>query len=501
MRSLYGEFSVPTGTLSRYVIGESSAAPEEIALVDGITGTSLTLQEVEGYAARLAAGVIGCGLQPGQVVALVSPNSIWYPVVFHGVTRAGCAISPVNPGCTAEEIAFQLRDCAAKMVVTVGSCLSKVREAVRSAPVPRIVVMGEQSPEEEVSGPAELTLADLLESGRGHADFPDFDPASCVAAIPYSSGTTGLPKGVVLTHQNLVANIAQWERMIDVKPGLDSQIAVLPFFHIYGLTCVMNVGLHAGIRTITMPRFDLRDFLRIVEREKVTRVCVAPPIVLALAKDPLVDEYDTSSLRIVLSGAAPLDADLARACQSRLGPAARVLQGYGMTELAPLSHMSPDPGREPPGSGPAQFGTIGYAAPGTECRIVDVATGRDAAAEEPGELWVRGPQVMAGYLRNPAATAETIVAGGWLRTGDIAVVSRAGQYRIVDRLKELIKYKGYQWHQRSLRRCLSATRISATLPWLADPMWRLGRYRWPSLSRSPVASYRPTRLRRTSAPE
>jgi acyl-CoA synthetase (AMP-forming)/AMP-acid ligase II len=442
MRSLYPEFSIPTGTLTRYVLGESLAAPEQVALVDGITGASLSLQEIEGYAARLAAGLIGCGLRPGQVVAFVSPNSIWYPVVFHGVTRAGCAISPVNPGCTAAEIAFQLRDCAAEMVITAGSCLDKVREAARSAAVPRIVI-AEPSPA-EASGVAEPTLADLLESGRGHDDLPDLDPASCVAAIPYSSGTTGLPKGVVLTHENLVANIAQWERMIDVEPGIDSQIAVLPFFHIYGLTCVMNVGLHAGIRTITMPRFDLRDFLRIVERERITRVCVAPPIVLALAKDPLVDEYDTSSLRIVLSGAAPLDADLAQACQARLGPAARVLQGYGMTELAPLSHMSPDPGREPPGSPPAQFGTIGYAAPGTECRIVDVATGRDVAAAEPGELWVRGPQVMTGYLRNPAATAETIVAGRWLRTGDIAVVSGDGQYRIVDRLKELIKYKGYQ---------------------------------------------------------
>jgi acyl-CoA synthetase (AMP-forming)/AMP-acid ligase II len=177
---------------------------------------------------------------------------------------------------------------------------------------------------------------------------------------------------------------------------------------------------------------------------------VAPPILLALAKHPLVDKYDLSSLRSILSGAAPLDEQLALAAQERLRKGAdtgvTVAQGYGMTELSPVSHTSPDAGHEPPGAADHEVpkGSVGYAIPNTECRLVDPGTGEDAAAGERGELWVRGPQVMKGYLNNPSATAETVDPDGWLHTGDVAIVDEYGCYTVVDRVKELIKYKGYQ---------------------------------------------------------
>jgi acyl-CoA synthetase (AMP-forming)/AMP-acid ligase II len=176
---------------------------------------------------------------------------------------------------------------------------------------------------------------------------------------------------------------------------------------------------------------------------------VAPPIVLALAKHPLVDSFDLSSLRTITSGAAPLDEDLARACEQRLrkgaGDGVTVAQGYGMTELSPVSHTTPDAGKEPPGvTGEVPKGSVGYALPNTECRLIDPASGRDVGPGDRGELWIRGPQVMTGYLNNQEATDETIDAEGWLHTGDVAVVDEQGRFTVVDRVKELIKYKGYQ---------------------------------------------------------
>jgi acyl-CoA synthetase (AMP-forming)/AMP-acid ligase II len=199
---------------------------------------------------------------------------------------------------------------------------------------------------------------------------------------------------------------------------------------------------------VSLPRFDLEQFLRTIQDHKITRAFVAPPIVLALAKHPLVDQFDLSSLRSICSGAAPLDADLAQAAEDRLRKGAAdgvtVVQGYGMTELSPVSHTTPDSTRLPDGVSEVPKGSVGFAIPNTECRLVDPGTGEDAAPGERGELWVRGPQVMKGYLNNPDATADTLDADGWLHTGDVAIVDENGCYTVVDRVKELIKYKGYQ---------------------------------------------------------
>jgi acyl-CoA synthetase (AMP-forming)/AMP-acid ligase II len=215
----------------------------------------------------------------------------------------------------------------------------------------------------------------------------------------------------------------------------DRVIGVLPFFHIYGMVVIMNAFLYRGATIVTMPRFDLADFLRTLQDERITRAYVVPPIVLALAKHPLVDEYDLSHLELVFSGAAPLGPELVDACSERLG--CRVLQGYGLTETSPVTHAQAD-------HGDATAGSIGPPVPNTESRVVDLMTGGDAEPGEPGEIWVRGPQVMAGYLNNPEATALTVDADGWLHTGDLASVDEDGNFWIVDRLKELIKYKGYQ---------------------------------------------------------
>jgi acyl-CoA synthetase (AMP-forming)/AMP-acid ligase II len=216
----------------------------------------------------------------------------------------------------------------------------------------------------------------------------------------------------------------------------DTIIGVLPFFHIYGMQVVMNLVVAQGATVVTMPRFDFAEFLQLLQDHKVTIAYLVPPIVLALAKQPVVDEFDLSALRMIMSGAAPLGPELAEACAQRLDCV--VMQGYGLTETSPVTHViPPDPKLNRPGS-------IGPPLPRTECRIVDPITGDDVPEGEPGEVWIRGPQVMTGYLNNEAATKECIDGEGWFHTGDLATADADGYFTIVDRLKELIKYKGYQ---------------------------------------------------------
>jgi acyl-CoA synthetase (AMP-forming)/AMP-acid ligase II len=211
-------------------------------------------------------------------------------------------------------------------------------------------------------------------------------------------------------------------------------VAVLPFFHIYGMSVLMNAVLYNGATTVTMPRFDLAEFLRIVQDYKVTRAYLVPPIILALAKHPLVDEYDVSSLRLIWSGAAPLSANVEAAAAARID--GMVAQGYGLTETSPVTHTTLP--------GQVRAGSIGFVLPNTEVRVIDTATGADLGVGEEGEIWIRGPQVMKGYLNNEAATRDCITPDGWFQTGDIGKVDADGYWYITDRLKELIKYKGFQ---------------------------------------------------------
>jgi acyl-CoA synthetase (AMP-forming)/AMP-acid ligase II len=266
---------------------------------------------------------------------------------------------------------------------------------------------------------------------------PVIDPAVDVAALPYSSGTTGLPKGVMLTHQSIGTNLNQVDALRPGRPG-ERLVAVLPYFHIYALTMLMHRPLRFGGTVVVLPRFDLEQFLTAIQRHRVEGVMVAPPVVLALAKHPLVDAFDLSSVRYVLSAAAPLDAELAAVAAARLKLAA-IDQGYGMTELSPASHVDllDDPGRSP--------GSVGKLLAGTELRVISTdGTEADAGAGVTGEILIRGPQVMKGYLGRPGDTSAMIDEDGWLHTGDVGYQDENGYLHVIDRVKELIKYKGYQ---------------------------------------------------------
>ncbi len=396
--------------------------PARVVLIDGPTGAQMTAGALETGIRRLAGGFAACGTGPGRVVAILAPNMPEYAVVFHGAAFAGATLTTINPAYTAAEVAYQLRDARADLLFTIPAFLEVAVEAAQGTNVAQIVVIG---------GAAGYASLDDLMGDPLAAQVP-VDLARDVLVLPYSSGTTGLPKGVMLSHRNLVVNVDQTARALGVRAG-DWTVGFLPFFHIYGMNTLMNLFLGMGAGLVTMPRFDLEAFLTHIQTHRARFLLIAPPVAVALAKHPMVDTFDVSSLQVLMSGAAPLGGEVAAAVGRRLN--CTVIQGYGMTEMSPVSHIVPE--NRP------KAGAVGEALQGTECRIVDPDTGADLGVGQPGELRVRGPQVMLGYLNNPAATAATL-QDGWLSTGDLAEVDAEGFFFIRDRLKELIKVKGFQ---------------------------------------------------------
>jgi acyl-CoA synthetase (AMP-forming)/AMP-acid ligase II len=424
--SPYPDVEIPDVPLHQFVLANAGDMAEEPALIDGPSGRTLTFGQLAGGVQRVAAGLAARGFGKGDVLAIYSPNLPEYALAFYGTAAAGGAATTINPLYTVDELAFQLQDAGARFLVTVPPFLDRAREAAARSGVEEVFVLG------EVEGAT--PFASLL-AGGGQPSAVAIDPASDLVALPYSSGTTGLPKGVMLTHRNLVANLCQFQDTLSAGTG-ERLIAVLPFFHIYGLVVLMAAAVREGSTLVTMPRFDLEEFLRILQEHHVTRAYLVPPIVLALAKHPMVDKYDLSALQVVVSGAAPLDAGLQGAAASRVD--CMVAQGWGLTETSPVLTTSVG---APLGPRP---GAVGVLLPNTELRVVDPATGADVGRGETGELLARGPQVMKGYLNAPQATADMLDPDGWLHTGDLGRVDDDGYVYVVDRVKELIKYKGMQ---------------------------------------------------------
>ncbi|MCQ3808052.1 MAG: AMP-binding protein [Acidimicrobiia bacterium] len=416
---------IPDVSITELVMRHAQRVPDRLAITDG-GASSYTFAELDEAVRSMAGGLSARGFGPGDVLGLMAPNVPEYAVAFHAVGVAGATLTTINPTYGAEEVRFQLLDSGASLLLTVPMFLEVAFAAIEGTGVGEVIVVGEPP----TGGPAAAPMASLM---GDPIDQVAVDLNDDVMVLPYSSGTTGLPKGVMLTHRNLVANVCQMEHVLQYDED-ELGLAALPFFHIYGMQVLMNGLLANGVTVVTMPRFDLETALRFVESLQITRFFAVPPMVLALAKSPLVENYDLSSLKQVFSGAAPLGADLAAEAADRVG--CEVVQGYGMTELSPVTHATPEGDYRP--------GTSGTAVSNTQCRIVDPETGEDQDVGGRGELWVRGPMVMKGYLNNPEATAATIDADGWLHTGDVAVLDEAGHYSIVDRIKELIKYKGFQ---------------------------------------------------------
>ncbi|XP_074588158.1 4-coumarate--CoA ligase 3-like [Curcuma longa] len=404
-------------------------------LIDGSKGTVMSYTEVDSASRRAAAGLRRFGVGRGQVIMILLRNSPEFVLAFLGASRRGAVATTANPFYTPAEIHKQAVASGARLIVTESCYVDKVRDFARERGVV-VVCVDDPLPE------GCRRFSELLEEEDKTEEEEEIDPDD-VVALPYSSGTTGLPKGVMLTHRSLITSVAQ--QVDGENPNLyfhcdDVLLCVLPLFHIYALNSVLLCGLRAGSSILLVRKFEISAVLQLVQRFRVTVAAFVPPIVLDFVKSSLMDAYDLSSIRIVKSGAAPMGKELEDKFMAKL-PNATLGQGYGMTEAGPVLSMCLAFAKEP---FPVKSGACGTVVRNAELKIVDLDTGVALGRNQRGEICIRGEQIMKGYLNDPEATRNTIDKEGWLHTGDVGLVDDDDEIFIVDRLKELIKYKGFQ---------------------------------------------------------
>ncbi|XP_006659243.1 probable 4-coumarate--CoA ligase 1 [Oryza brachyantha] len=432
--------------LHRYCFERLPEVAGRPCLIDGATGDVLTYADVDRLSRRLAAAFrrAPLGLGRGAVVMNLLRNSPEFVLSFFAASRVGAAVTTANPMSTPHEIESQLSAAGATVVITESMAADKLPpHGVGGGAPPLTVVLIDERRDGCLHFWDDLMSGDeAAANDAGGDDDEGFDPDD-VVALPYSSGTTGLPKGVMLTHRSLSTSVAQQVDGDNPNIGLhagDVILCALPMFHIYSLNTIMMCGLRVGAAIVVMRRFDLAAMMDLVERHRVTIAPLVPPIVVSVAKSEAAASRDLSSVRMVLSGAAPMGKDIEDAFMAKL-PGAVLGQGYGMTEAGPVLSMCLAFAKEPL---PVKSGACGTVVRNAELKIIDPDSGESLGRNRPGEICVRGQQIMKGYLNNPEATKNTIDADGWLHTGDIGYVDDDDEIFIVDRLKEIIKYRGFQ---------------------------------------------------------
>lgn len=428
-KSKLPDIEIPETDLCSVVLTRVGELGDKPALIDGPTGRTLSYNQLARQIKQFATGLNQRGFKKGDVFAIFVPNVPEYAIAFLGVAAAGGINTTVNSLYSSSDLVHQFNDSGARFLLTIPEFLDRALPAAQETGIEEIFILGDASGIDGVG-----TFTDLLDND-GNAPGVTINPKTDLVALPYSSGTTGLSKGVMLTHENLISNMVLSCQPNPVDEN-DSMIGVLPFFHIYGMVLILNLSIYRGATLVTMPRFEIDQFLQIVQDYKITCLSLVPPLVLALAKHPSVDNYDLSSVRVISSGAAPLGKELEQACASRLN--CKIYQGYGLTEVSGASHINPAENSQ------SKSGAVGAVLPNTLSRIIHTETGAELGPNERGEVLIYGPHVMAGYLNNDEATAHTIDADGWFHSGDIGYADEDGCFYIVDRVKELIKYKGYQ---------------------------------------------------------
>ena len=422
--------SLPDYVMKDFLSDENRLQP---AVVDGVSGLKYTFQDLYSLTQSFAITLRKLGIGPNDCVAIMSPNHVNYFVAFHAVALSGAFSTMLNPQYTVDEMKYVFQITKPKVLIYHSSLHDRVSAAASILGKVNLISIDKN----EGIIPDINSLSKVNRHLIGISQKTKVDP-NAILTIPFSSGTTGKPKGVILTHQNVVSNCIQIKIMEEVNWKQNNKRNVmlipLPFYHIYGMNFALCSSISTGAMLVTMPSFELSKFLELIQNYGVHHMHVVPPVVLALAKHPLVAQYDLKSLKSITSGAAPLGKELQMACAKRLN--CHVKQGWGMTELSPIGAISR--------TDPVVPGSSGPIAPGSYAMIADPVTGEILPPTSEGEVLISGPQVMQGYYQNEAATKETIRPDGFLRTGDIGKFDEQGELFITDRCKELIKYKGFQ---------------------------------------------------------
>ncbi|KAM0748924.1 AMP binding protein [Meredithblackwellia eburnea MCA 4105] len=443
IKSPYPDVELPVTSLYNHVWSNPhNISSNKVAIIDAPTGRSFTRGELQKATRVLAHGLLNkAGVIPGKsVVAVFSPNSLYYHLIVLGAQAAGAIVTTANPHYEPTELRHQLKDSGAALAFVHPECLLVALKATKLlgwsiSQQKQRIILAVQRDEVGPEGKEYRTFDDLMFGGKEVEPFVVRNPKEEVAYLTYSSGTSGLAKGVKMSHFN-VTSVVNILKPFDVNQE-DTMIVVLPLNHIYGLTKALHYPIYHGTTLVVLPSFNLETFCSAVQKYRGTVSLLVPPVCLLLAREKVVDNYDLSSLRLVVSGAAPLGAELEGQLAKRLG--CGIAQAYGLSEMSPSSHYCP--------LATPKSGSIGPLLPNLRARVRDPVTGNDVATGEPGELLLQGPNMMLGYLNRPKETAETFLEdadGIWLRTGDIGYCDEQGFWFITDRLKELIKYKGSQ---------------------------------------------------------
>ncbi len=420
--------SYPSHAYAEMLAHAAERYPEHVAVV--FKDVNLTYRELDALVNSLAHALLDLGISKGQTVALFMPNRPEYLITWFAITRIGAVASPLNPSYKEREIAYQLDNSQAVAIVVQESLLSLV-QAVRPelAALRHLIALDVHTQIAQI-----LSFSHLLRSYPATPPVCDEIQQESLVALPYSSGTTGLPKGVMLSHKNLVCNAVQSVATARITVD-DRMLIFLPLYHIYGIM-LMGCAALAGAKIVLMERFDAETCLRLIQEQGVTLLYSVPQVLAALNDWPSLRDYDLHTVRFTQCGAAPVPPPLAHRFEERTN--IPVMTSYGLTEASPGTHSNPVYDRRF-----MRIETIGLPVHDTEQKIVDIETGQiELGVGEEGELVVRGPQVMLGYWKAPQATAEAL-RDGWLYTGDIGWRDEDGYVTVTDRKKEMIKYKGF----------------------------------------------------------
>ena len=433
--------------------------PEHTAII--FQGKRITYNELDVLSDKLATALDSLGVKKKDCVALFLPNIPQYIISYYGALKVGAFVTAISPLAKERETKFQLSGSEAEIIVCLDISYPIVKDAQKETRIEQIIVASIKeylSPMKAVSGtlfkkmptlkiakePGVHFFKELLSKHSAQPPDVEINPKEDLAALQYTGGTIGVPKGAMLTHSNLVSNALMCAEWFQGKETEDIMLTVLPLFHIYGMTTSMNAPIHLADTMILLPRPDLIEILKAIQESCVTIFCGVPTLYAKLLAHPDINKYNLKSVRFCISGAAPLPPKVQKKFMDLIGGV--LVEGYGLTEASPVTHSNPlDPTMKT-----VKVGSIGLPLPDTEAKIVDIKTGEKAVRQgQVGELVVKGPQVMKGYWKMPEET-KAVLKDGWLYTGDVGKMDEDGYFYITDRKKDLIKYKGYSVYPKEL---------------------------------------------------
>ncbi len=429
-------------------------------------GKKFKWKELNETANAFAKGLQDAGIAKGTKIGLCLPNCPQYLIAYYGALKAGMTVVNFNPLYAMDELEYQINDSETEIMVTLdlkvtydklGHMLARtntlqhiiVCRFTDVLPFPKNLLFPVFKAKDLANWPRDdkhMDFGDLL-MNDGNPDTVDIDVQNDVALLQYTGGTTGVPKGAMLTHANLSANTEQCLKAFDgVKEGQEKMLAVIPFFHVFAMTVALNLGVRIAAEIIAIPRFDLRDTIKLIDKKKPTCMPAVAAIYTAISNYPKIANYNLRSLKKCISGGAPLPVEVKKKFESQTGCV--LVEGYGLTETSPVTHVNPMDGR------PNKAGSIGLPVMGTEAIILDTETLAEKPTGEKGEICIKGPQVMKGYWNKPDETTKTMTDDGWLHTGDIAYCDEEGYFFIVDRIKDLIITNGYNVYPRHVEEAI-----------------------------------------------